>query len=365
MIKHKDHFHGSDLEAIEKCYHIKKEDIISFSANVNPLGISYQLRSTLADNLDAITTYPDREYTALRTCIATYAGTQPENIIVGNGSTELISLFIQTKHPKKALVLGPTYSEYEREIALGGGTTLYYPLKEENEFHMDVEDFCSHLSDQLELLVLCNPNNPTSTAITCSQMRRILDACLQYGIFVMVDETYVEFAPEEKDVTSIPLTNYYTNLIILRGTSKFFAAPGLRLGYAVTGNQDLIKAINTRKNPWTINSLAEIAGRLMFPDEEYIRHTRELICGERDRLFNELSTWESVTVYEASANFILMKIRKPGVTSQDLFDHCIRKGLMIRDCSTFPFLDDHFVRFCLMLPEQNDRLLEAFREILL
>lgn len=365
MIKHKDHFHGSDLEAIEKCYHIKKEDIISFSANVNPLGISYQLRSTLADNLDAITTYPDREYTALRTCIATYAGTQPENVIVGNGSTELISLFIQTKHPKKALVLGPTYSEYEREIALGGGTTLYYPLKEEHEFHMDVEDFCSHLSDQLELLVLCNPNNPTSTAITCSQMRRILDACLQYGIFVMVDETYVEFAPEEKDVTSIPLTNYYTNLIILRGTSKFFAAPGLRLGYAVTGNQDLIKAINTRKNPWTINSLAEIAGRLMFPDEEYIRHTRELICGERDRLYNELSTWDSVTVYEASANFILMKIRKPGVTSQDLFDHCIRKGLMIRDCSTFPFLDDHFVRFCVMLPEQNDRLLEAFREVLL
>lgn len=365
MIKHKDHFHGSDLEAIEKCYHIKKEDIISFSANVNPLGISYQLRSTLADNLDAITTYPDREYTALRTCIATYAGTQPENVIVGNGSTELISLFIQTKHPKKALVLGPTYSEYEREIALGGGTTLYYPLKEEHEFHMDVEDFCSHLSDQLELLVLCNPNNPTSTAITCSQMRRILDACLQYGIFVMVDETYVEFAPEEKDVTSIPLTNYYTNLIILRGTSKFFAAPGLRLGYAVTGNQDLIKAINTRKNPWTINSLAEIAGRLMFPDEEYIRHTRELICGERDRLYNELSTWDSVTVYEASANFILMKIRKPGITSQDLFDHCIRKGLMIRDCSTFPFLDDHFVRFCVMLPEQNDRLLEAFKEVLL
>ena len=307
MIKHKDHFHGSDLEAIEKCYHIKKEDIISFSANVNPLGISYQLRSTLADNLDAITTYPDREYTVLRTCIATYAGTQPENVIVGNGSTELISLFIQTKHPKKALVLGPTYSEYEREIALGGGTTLYYPLKEEHGFHMDVE----------------------------------------------------------KDVTSIPLTNYYTNLIILRGTSKFFAAPGLRLGYAVTGNQDLIKAINTRKNPWTINSLAEIAGRLMFPDEEYIRHTRELICRERDRLYNELSTWDSVTVYEASANFILMKIRKPGITSQDLFDHCIRKGLMIRDCSTFPFLDDHFVRFCMMLPEQNDRLLEAFREVLL
>ncbi|MCI6431269.1 MAG: aminotransferase class I/II-fold pyridoxal phosphate-dependent enzyme, partial [Lachnospiraceae bacterium] len=345
MIKHKDHFHGSDLEAIEKYYHIKKEDIISFSANVNPLGISYRLRSTLAENLDAITTYPDREYTALRKCIAEYAGTQPENSIVGNGSTELISLFIQTRHPKKALILGPTYSEYEREISLGGGTTLYYPLKEENGFRMDVDDFCSHLSDQLDLLVLCNPNNPTSTAITCRQMRRILDACLQYGIFVMVDETYVEFAPHENEVTSVPLTNYYTNLIILRGTSKFFAAPGLRLGYAITGNQDLIKAINTRKNPWTINSLAEIAGRLMFPDEEYIQLTRDLITSERDRIYKELSTWDTVTVFEPMANFMLVKILRQDVTSQDLFDHCIRKGLMIRDCSTFPFLDNHFIRF--------------------
>ena len=364
MIQHKDHFHGSDLEAIEKCYHIKKEDIISFSANVNPLGISYRLKSTLAENLDAITTYPDREYTALRKCIAAYADTQPENVIVGNGSTELISLFIQTRHPKKALILGPTYSEYEREITLGGGTTLYYPLREENGFAMDTEDFCSHLSDQLDLLVLCNPNNPTSTAITCGQMRQILDACLQYGIFVMVDETYVEFAPEESDVTSVPLTNYYTNLIILRGTSKFFAAPGLRLGYAITGNQDLIKAINTRKNPWTINSLAEIAGRLMFPDSEYIRLTRELISTERDRLCRELSSWDSVKIYKPMANFMLMRIRKPQVTSQGLFDHCIRQALMIRDCSTFPFLDSRYVRFCFMKPEENDRLLAAFREVL-
>ena len=359
MIKHKDHFHGSDLEAIEKCYHIKKEDIISFSANVNPLGISYQLRSTLADNLDAITTYPDREYTALRTCIATYAGTQPENVIVGNGSTELISLFIQTKHPKKALVLGPTYSEYEREIALGGGTTLYYPLKEEHGFHMDVEDFCSHLSDQLELLVLCNPNNPTSTAITCSQMRRILDACLQYGIFVMVDETYVEFAPEEKDVTSIPLTNYYTNLIILRGTSKFFAAPGLRLGYAVTGNQDLIKAINTRKNPWTINSLAVIAGELMFTDEEYIQQTKSLISSERARIYEIFKNHPDFKPYKPSGNFMLLKILREDITSADLFDKAIRKDMMIRDCSTFPFLDNKYIRFCFMMPEMNDKLIDC------
>ena len=118
MLQHKDHFHGSDLEKIETIYHINKEDIVSFSANVNPLGISFALRNTLAENLDAITTYPDREYKALRACIARYTDSQIENIIVGNGSTELISLFTQTQRPKKAMILGPTYSEYEREVSL-------------------------------------------------------------------------------------------------------------------------------------------------------------------------------------------------------------------------------------------------------
>ena len=364
MLTHKDHFHGSDLEKIEKVFGIKKENIVSYSANVNPLGISHKLREVLSQHLDAITRYPDREYTKLRQCIADYTGAQMENIIMGNGSTELISLFIQTNHPKKAMILGPTYSEYERDINLGGGTCIYFPLKEENDFRMDVNALCQQLDDNLDLLVLCNPNNPTSSAITRREMRRILDACMEHGIFVMVDETYVEFAPDEKNVTSVSLTNYYSNLIILRGTSKFFASPGLRLGYAITGNRDVAKEINTRKDPWTINSLAEIAGQIMFQDEDYIRETKDLITSERARLYQELSSWDTVRVYEPQANFILVKILKEGVDAEMLFEHCIRKGMMIRNCSTFPFLDSQFIRFCIMSPEDNDRLLEAFRELL-
>lgn len=364
MLKHKDHFHGSDLEKIEEIYHIKKEDITSFSANVNPLGISPLLRDTLAKHVDAITSYPDREYTQLRKSICAYTGANFENIIVGNGSTELISLFIQTTHPKKALILGPTYSEYEREISLEGGHTLYYPLKEENNFQMDVEDFCSQLNDSLDLLVLCNPNNPTSTAVARKDMRKILDCALQYGISVMVDETYEEFTPEGSKISSIPLTNNYNNLIVLRGISKFFAAPGLRLGYAVTGNPDLLKYINTKKNPWTINSLAEIAGCIMFSDKDYINKTKALITGERQRMYDTLSSWKTVKVYPSCTNFLLFRILREDVTSDMVFDHCIRKGLMIRDCSTFPFLDSSYIRFCVMSPEKNDELLEAFREIL-
>jgi len=362
MIKHKDHFHGSDLEKIESIYGIKKEDIISFSANVNPLGVSPLLRASLSEKIDAITSYPDREYTSLRKCIAEYCHTDYENIIVGNGSTELISLFIQIEHPKKALVIGPTYSEYEREIALGGGTTLYYPLKEKDDFTLDVEDFVAQLNESIDLLVICNPNNPTSSCITRKQMRRILDVCKQYDIYVMVDETYVEFADNMAEIDSIPLTNYYNNIVILRGTSKFFAAPGLRLGYAVTGNRDLIKSINTRKNPWTINSLAVVAGETMFKDTAYIEATKQLISSERERCYQALADSPDYKVYKPSGNFILAKIINEDLTSEYLFDKAIRQGMMIRDCSTFPFLDNKYIRFCFMNPEDNSRLLKCLLE---
>ena len=364
MIKHSDHFHGSDLETIEKVYGIKKEDIVSFSANVNPLGISPKLKTTLSERIDAIMSYPDREYTSLRKKIADYVHTDLENIIVGNGSTELISLFIQIKHPKKALIIGPTYSEYEREVSLGGGTTRYYRLEEENNFVLDIPSLEEELTSDVDLLVICNPNNPTSSAITRNDMRKILDICKQKGIFVMVDETYVEFAEDVLKITSAPLTGYYNNIIILRGISKFFAAPGLRLGYAICGNPDLVKEINQRKNPWTINSLAAIAGEIMFADEEYIKETRTLIANERVRICYRLDSCRNVQFYPPTANFVLVKILKEEVTSMDLFEAAIRKGLMVRDCSTFPFLNNKFIRFCFMTPEKNDALLDILLEVL-
>lgn len=364
MIKHVDHFHGSDLEKIEQVYGIKKEEIVSFSANVNPLGISPLMRQALLDRIDCITSYPDREYMSLRQQIGAYAGAPLEHILVGNGSTELISLFIQLEHPKKALILGPTYSEYEREISLGGGTSLYYPLKEENGFVLDAEDFQTQLNESLDLLVICNPNNPTSSAIPQQTMRQILDTCKRYDIYVMIDETYVEFAPDYAAITAVPLTHYYNNLIILRGVSKFFASPGLRLGYAITGNEDLIKQLNSRKNPWTINSLASAAGELMFSDKDYIAKTREQTARERTRICQELKSWGTVKVYESIANFVLVRIEKEGITAEDLFEHAIRSKMMIRNCSTFPFLDNRYVRFCFMNPRQNDALLTCLKELL-
>lgn len=364
MLTPKEHFHGSDLEKIEAYYGIKKEDITSFSANVNPLGISDKLRSGLADKIDAITGYPDREYTSLRKCIAAYVHADPEQIVVGNGSTELISLCIQITHPKKALILGPTYSEYEREVAFGGGSSEYFRLEETDDFRLNVEDLKKELTSDFDLLVICNPNNPTSSAIPLPDMRKILDICKQRSIVCMIDETYVEFAEKTEEITAVSLASYYNNIIILRGISKFFAAPGLRLGYAICGNADLLKLLNQRKNPWTINTLAAIAGEIMFTDTDYIDKTRALIKQERDRVCGLLSSCPNVRVYPPAANFVLVKILKDGITSADVFDAAIRKGYMIRDCSTFPFLDQKFIRFCFMTEEKNTELVNLLLEIL-
>lgn len=359
MIEHKEHFHGSDLEKIEAVFGIKKEEIVSFSANVNPLGVSPLLKATLAEKIDAITSYPDREYTSLRKCIADYCCTSYENIMVGNGSTELIALFIQVRKPKKALILGPTYSEYERSVSLEGGTSIYFPLKEEDDFVLNVDEFIASITDEIDLVVICNPNNPTSTAIKRDDMARILTACKKHDAFAMVDETYIEFANNYDEINSVPLVTEHDNIIILRGTSKFFAAPGLRLGYAITGNQELISYINTHKNPWMINSLAVVAGEIMFQDKEYIEKTKTLISSERDRMYAAFEAHPDFKPYPASGNFILVRILREDVTADMLFEKAIMEKMMIRNCSSFTFLDDHYIRFCMMSPEDNDRLMNC------
>ena len=364
MPSYTDSFHGSDLEKIERTYGIRKEDIVSFSANVNPLGASPLLRKKLPEHTDVIETYPDREYSALRLAIAHYCGSDAAHILVGNGSTELITLFIKTVSPKKAMIIGPTYSEYARELSLAGSGSVYFPLKEEDDFRLDVSSLCEALDADVDMLIMSNPNNPTSTAITKDDMAKILDTGKALGIFVMVDETYVEFAEDYDEIDSISLTANYGNLCLLRGFSKFFAAPGLRLGYAICSDSDLISKMSAIKDPWTVSSVSDIAGQIMLTDRDYIEKTKSLIFSERRRVTDLLRNVPGLKVYEPVANFVLCRIEKENVDADILFDKAIRQNMMIRNCSNFMFLDRSFFRFCFMNPSDNDRLLALIREVI-
>lgn len=178
----------------------------------------------------------------------------------------------------------------------------------------------------------------------------------------MIDETYIEFVPDVDELSAISLTELFDNVIILRGTSKFFATPGLRLGYAITSNSQILTNINTNKNPWMINSLAVVAGETMFLDEEYIDKTRSLILSEKTRCRKLIEESHKFKLYPSYSNFYLLKILDEGVDAHMLFERAIRQGMMIRDCSTFPGLEERFIRFCIMKPEDNTRLINCLTQ---
>lgn len=353
-------FHGSDIEAASAYYNIPKEDIVCFSSNVNPLGLSESFKKTLADHLDVLYSYPDRNYSSLKSALAKYCNVSADYFLVGNGSTEMISVLIHTRHPQKALIIAPTYSEYERELSLIGCTLDEYVLQESNDFQLNFEDFSNYMKNgKYELVILCNPNNPTSSALTVSQIRTMLEICKMNHSFLMIDETYVEFTDDINKYTAMSLLPEYDNFIVLRGVSKFYASPGMRFGYAATSNQELHQAFLKLQNPWSLNSLAAFAGEIMFFDTAYIEKTRTHILSEKNRMTKELSTISGLKVYPSHANFVLVKLLIPNVTSYDIFDFLMKKGLMVRDCSSFECLDGEYFRFCIMDTEENNRLLDA------
>ena len=178
----------------------------------------------------------------------------------------------------------------------------------------------------------------------------------------MIDETYVEFAPDIDAISSMSLIGSYDNLMILRGVSKFYAAPGLRLGYGATSNRQFLQDLLLMQNPWSLNSLGAYAGEKMLQDQDYIQKTRELILSEREKMCDQISRIDGLTVYPAYANFVLVKIEKEGVTSADVFEFLIKQGLMVRDCSNFQELGGEYFRFCIMAPEDNKRLLQGIQD---
>lgn len=364
MSKESTAFHGSDLEKIEATFGIKKEEIINFAANVNPLGFSKKAAAALADDLDVISRYPDPAYTQLKASIHSYTGANTENIILGNGVTDLLTVFINKLNPTHATIIGPTYSEYEKDLKRLGASISYINALEENDFILDADTIIEQTSQNTELVILCNPNNPTSGALHKSELIKLAKAYCEQNIYIIIDETYVEFSEESDDLTAADLTNSFSNLIVLRGTSKFFAAPGLRLGYALSGNMDLISSIKASQDPWNINSVAEKVGTTMFTDTEYIHLVRTTMEAEKQYICKELSHIEGMKIYPVNGNIVLAKLPNGSLTSDELFEILIRQKMMIRSCTSFAPLGNQFIRICFMNHEDNVALIHAIKEAL-
>ena len=356
--------HGGDLDAMAQKYHIPKQEIVDFSGNINPLGFPQAVKKDLAEHLDVVCVYPDKNYTALRQAISQYTGAAMEHIVVGNGSTELISTFIKAMQPKKTLIVGPAYSEYEREASLCGSAYDYFPLEEKEQFALNTQKLLSALTQQIGLLILCNPNNPTGSVVKKKQLEAILHHCKQNHTAVMIDETYMEFCDDMESCCAISFVKKYDNLFVIRGTSKFFAAPGLRLGYGICSSQTFLKTLKQNQDPWSVNSIAAFAGEKLFFEKSFSKQTKTLISAERNKCIQQLQRWKNITVYPSSANFILLRLNTSHISSHDIFEALIQKKLLIRDAASFTFLDESFIRFCIRMPKENQQLLKELKKII-
>ena len=356
-------FHGSDIEEISRVYKIDKDAITNYSSNVSPYGVPDIVREELRENISVISTYPDRKYTELREAIAKYTLCNASCIRVGNGATELISKVIAYTKPQKAVVIQPCYSEYIRAIQNSGGAVVEYFLREHRNYEVLTDRLCEMLDDDTDMLVICNPNNPTSTVIEKEQLSWIVKTCYEHNIVLMVDETYIEFIDDPHSLSAVGFCEDYDNVVVLRSTSKFFAAPGLRLGYMITANSDINYKFDDTSDPWSIGSLTELAGRVMFRDAEFIKDVRTKMSDERRRVCEKLKAIDGIRIIEPKANYVLVKILRPDITSDAVFEHCIKKGMMIRNCASFAHMGARYFRFCFLTPEENDRLLEKIKII--
>lgn len=358
----KEKFHGSDIEKIEKRFGISADETVSFAANVSPLGVSDKYLAGITDKLHCVERYPERDYRRLREAIGSYCGADPGHIMVGSGSSEIISAVIKHIMRPNVLIVSPAYSEYERNVSIAGGKAGYHALREEDGFRFDVNRLTEDLTEEDDILMICNPVNPTGSAIEASELETVLDKCDKLHIICVVDETYIDFADEKYDATV--LTEKYPCLFVIRSMSKFFCAPGLRLGYAVSSDKTLLDSIEENKDPWSVSSLSVEAAILMLSDKEYIIRARRYMEEERNRVCSMLDELREsgLSYIRPAANFVLVHLPENGPSAEKLFDMAINEKMMIRNCADYAGLENGYIRFCFMRSEDDDRLMSLLRE---
>ncbi|RDY28585.1 aminotransferase class I/II-fold pyridoxal phosphate-dependent enzyme [Romboutsia weinsteinii] len=353
--------HGANLYGLSSKYGFSKDEFMDFSSNINPFGTSNLAKEYVINNIDMVSMYPDPDYINLKKSISNYCKCLAENIVLGSGATELISSFIKTINPSKTLLLSPAYSEYEKELKKINCSITKYFARSEDDFIIEPNELISTINkDNYDLIIICNPSNPTGFTFSKTQIEDILKNTTG---FVMIDETYIEFT--DTDIySSTNLVDSHKNLFVIRGTSKFFSTPGIRLGYGLIGNEDIRESINSNLDLWNINTIAASMGEIMFSDKSFISHSVDVILSERDFLINELSTLNGVKVYQSNGNFILCEIKSKKITAKELRENLIPNKIIIRDCASFDGLDEYFFRVCILKPSENRLLLKHLKEIL-
>ena len=383
-------FHGGNIYKIFREKNIK--EILDYSSNINPYGIPESLKKRITENLEILERYPDPDYVELREKLAYLNKVDISNIILGNGAIEIIFLFMEVINPKKILIVSPTFGEYERAVKatervedssiLGDSNKKkddeksfgkqkieieYFELKESDDFKLNIHNLKNELEKKYDLLIICNPNNPTGKFLKLSETEEILKECNKYNTKLFIDEAFIDFLEDGIKESIINTKENKQNLFVTRAFTKFFAIPGLRLGYGVYFDKNLEKEISEKKEPWSVNNIAEMAGLTVLDDTEYIEKTLKWITKEKIYMYEKLNEINGMKAYKTEINFITVKIEDK-LFSKELNVKILREkmleySILIRDASNFKFLDERFFRLAIKNRKNNTRVIEVLKEI--
>lgn len=355
--------HGGNIyAAMRKKGGDNVNEILDFSANINPLGISNNVRHAMMNCIENVIFYPDPDAVAFKEAVAHCYGVHESTITAGNGAVELLYILCHTLKPRKVLVPAPTFSEYEAAATAAGADIEYFKLIPSENFIIDFDGFIKHL-DGIDMVFICNPNNPTGVLTEANRLQKLLEAALVRQITVVVDESFLDFLSDDSKYTCRPLIASYPNLVVVCSLTKFYAIPGLRLGFCLA-NPELTQRLHNNKDPWNVNAIAQCAGVAALHDKSYQRESRIYIQNALQNMYLDLNNIPGITVFAPSVNFILVDIANTGMNARRLTQVLALKNILIRDCSNYPGLTDTYIRVAVKRSEQNSILTATLREIL-
>ena len=345
--------HGGDWAGYEREY---GKAPLDFSSNVSPLGLPEGVRQAVIRSLQDTERYPDPLCRRLRRAIANAEGIDPLWCLCGCGSADLIYRAVLARRPRRALVTSPTFAEYEAALELISCRTERYMLRREEGFLLR-EDFPEAITPGVDMVFLCEPNNPTGRTTSHKLLLEILTQCRETGTLLVVDECFGSFLDDPGQHTLREQLEEFPNLLILKAFTKLYAMAGLRLGYCLCSDVSFLGAMRAAGQPWAVSGPAQAAGIAALAETEYAQAVRALTARERPWLAGELERL-GCEVIPGEANYLLFAQDKP------LLEPLRRRGILLRGCGNYHGLDGTWYRAAVRDREDNRRFLAALEAIL-
>ncbi|MDD2979666.1 MAG: pyridoxal phosphate-dependent class II aminotransferase [Hespellia sp.] len=339
--------HGGDV--------YRHKEVIDFSSNMNPLGTPQGVLEAARESLLNIVHYPDCFCTELRQAIAKAESVPMEWVLCGNGAAELLFSLTLARKPERALLVSPSFLEYEQALKAVDCDMEYLNLKEEEGFQVTGE-LLGHLTEELDVLFLCNPNNPTGLLIERELVLEILEACREHHILLVLDECFLDFVDGREEYEVSDCLRDYPNLFLLKAFTKRYAIAGIRLGYGLCSDELLLERMGEVTQPWNVSIPAQAAGIAALRETEYVRRGIEMIRTERDYLMREMRSM-GLSVFDSRANYIFFRGPK------ELYEQALEAGFLIRDCRNYRGLTAGYYRIAVRTHAENERLMTWLRQL--